>query len=102
MSQKDKQGEINRLLGEKQHLKAEEEALRKIIETVKKQVSALQVEQLEIRNRVPLSRLSPAFFLGEPEKEKEQEEGEAELDLNLLQKIHSGTFAVEQEEVESD
>ena len=54
MSYTDKQSEVNKLLGEKEHLKQEEVALRKVIEAVKKQVSALQVEQLEIKNRVPL------------------------------------------------
>ena len=66
MSYTDKQSEVNKLLGEKEHLKQEEVALRKVIEAVKKQVSALQVEQLEIKNRVPLSRVSPSFFLGQP------------------------------------
>ena len=43
MSYTDKQSEVNKLLGEKEHLKQEEVALRKVIEAVKKQVSALQV-----------------------------------------------------------
>ena len=73
MSQTDKQSEVNRLLGEKEHLKQEEAALRKVIEAVKKQVSALQVEQLEIKNRVPLSRVSPSFFLGQPSSRPAEE-----------------------------
>jgi hypothetical protein len=97
--------QVNRLLGEKEQLRREEQSLRKVIEAVKKQVAALQVEQLEIRNRVPLSRVSPSFFLqpdaGSSKQEDEAEGGQAELNLGLLQQMHRGTFAVEQEE-ESD
>ena len=99
--------QVNRLLGEKEQLRREEQSLRKVIEAVKKQVSALQVEQLEIRNRVPLSRVSPSFFLqpaaGSSKPEEEAEGGQAELNLGLLQQMHRGTFVVEQEqEEESD
>ena len=102
MSQTDKQSEVNRLLGEKEHLKQEEAALRKVIEAVKKQVSALQVEQLEIKNRVPLSRVSPSFFLGQPSSRPAEEvEGQqAELNLEVLNQMHSGTFVVQQEQEE--
>ena len=102
MSQTDKQSEVNRLLGEKEHLKQEEAALRKVIEAVKKQVSALQVEQLEIKNRVPLSRVSPSFFLGQPSSRPAEEvEGQqAELNLEVLNQMHSGTFALQQEQEE--
>ena len=105
MSYTEKQSEVNKLLGEKEHLKQEEVALRKVIEAVKKQVSALQVEQLEIKNRVPLSRVSPCFFLGQgvgrPAEEVDQV-GEAELNLEVLGQMHSGTFAVEEQEEDSD
>ena len=102
MSQTDKQGEVNRLLGEKEHLKQEEAALRKVIEAVKKQVSALQVEQLEIKNRVPLSRVSPSFFLGQTSSRpaEEVEQGQAELNLEVLNQMHSGTFVLQQEQEE--
>ena len=102
MSQTDKQSEVNRLLGEKEHLKQEEAALRKVIEAVKKQVSALQVEQLEIKNRVPLSRVSPSFFLGQPSSRpaEEVEQGQAELNLEVLNQMHSGTFVLQQEQEE--
>ena len=105
MSFTDKQSEVNKLLGEKEHLKQEEVALRKVIEAVKKQVSALQVEQLEIKNRVPLSRVSPSFFLGQPvgrSAEEVEQVGEAELNLEVLGQMHSGTFAVEEQEEDSD
>jgi len=105
MSYTDKQSEVNKLLGEKEHLKQEEVALRKVIEAVKKQVSALQVEQLEIKNRVPLSRVSPSFFLGQPvgrPAEEVEQVGEAELNLEVLGQMHSGTFAVEEQEEDSD
>ena len=104
MSQTDKQSEVNRLLGEKEHLKQEEAALRKVIEAVKKQVSALQVEQLEIKNRVPLSRVSPSFFLGQPSsRPAEEEEGQqAELNLEVLNQMHSGTFVVQQEQEQEE
>ena len=105
MSFTDKQSEVNKLLGEKEHLKQEEVALRKVIEAVKKQVSALQVEQLEIKNRVPLSRVSPSFFLGQPvdrPAEEVEQVGEAELNLEVLGQMHSGTFAVEEQEEDSD
>ena len=102
MSQTDKQSEVNRLLGEKEHLKQEEAALRKVIEAVKKQVSALQVEQLEIKNRVPLSRVSPSFFLGQTSSRpaEEVEQGQAELNLEVLNQMHSGTFVLQQEQEE--
>ena len=105
MSYTDKQSEVNKLLGEKEHLKQEEVALRKVIEAVKKQVSALHVEQLEIKNRVPLSRVSPSFFLGQPvgqPAEEVEQVGEAELNLEVLGQMHSGTFAVEEQEEDSD
>ena len=105
MSYTDKQSEVNKLLGEKEHLKQEEVALRKVIEAVKKQVSALQVEQHEIKNRVPLSRVSPSFFLGQPvgqPAEEVEQVGEAELNLEVLGQMHSGTFAVEEQEEDSD
>jgi len=101
MSQAGRQGEVNRLLGEKEHLKKEEAALRKIIDSVKKQVAALQIEQLEIKNRMPLSRVSPSWLLQPPAEEvQEQEPEQVELNLEVLHQLHSGTFAVEQEEEE--
>jgi len=102
MSLADRQGEVNRLLGEKEHLKKEEAALRKIIDSVKKQVSALQIEQLEIKNRMPLSRVSPSWLLQPPVEElpQEQEAEQVELNLEVLHQLHTGTFAVEQEEEE--
>lgn len=101
MSQAGRQGEVNRLLGEKEHLKKEEAALRKIIDSVKKQVAALQIEQLEIKNRMPLSRVSPSWLLQPPVEEvQEQEPEQVELNLEVLHQLHSGTFAVEQEEEE--
>ena len=100
MSQTEKQSEVNRLLGEKEHLKQEEAALRKVIEAVKKQVSALQVEQLEIKNRVPLSRVSPSFFLGQTSSRPAEEVEQAELNLEVLNQMHSGTFVLQQEQEE--
>ena len=100
MSQTEKQSEVNRLLGGKEHLKQEEAALRKVIEAVKKQVSALQVEQLEIKNRVPLSRVSPSFFLGQTSSRPAEEVEQAELNLEVLNQMHSGTFVLQQEREE--
>ena len=100
MSQNDKQTEVQRLLGEKEHLKQEEAALRKVIEAVKKQVSALQVEQLEIKNRVPLSRVSPSFFLGQTTNKPAEEVEQAELNLEVLNQMHSGTFVLQEQEQE--
>ena len=102
MSQNDKQTEVQRLLGEKEHLKQEETALRKVIEAVKKQVSALQVEQLEIKNRVPLSRVSPSFFLGQTTNRPAEEVEQAELNLEVLNQMHSGTFVLQEQEQEED
>ena len=102
MSQNDKQTEVQRLLGEKEHLKQEEAALRKVIEAVKKQVSALQVEQLEIKNRVPLSRVSPSFFLGQTTNKPAEEVEQAELNLEVLNQMHSGTFVLQEQEQEED
>ena len=102
MSQNDKQTEVQTLLGEKEHLKQEEAALRKVIEAVKKQVSALQVEQLEIKNRVPLSRVSPSFFLGQTTSRPAEEVEQAELNLEVLNQMHSGTFVLQEQEQEED
>ena len=96
MNSTNNQGEVQRLLGEKEQLKKEEQQLRQIIEQVKKQISALQVEQLEVSNRVPLARVSPA------ELGQEQEEQTQELSLEVLNQMVRGTFAVEQEEEEDD
>ena len=102
----DKQAEVNRLQGEKKQLEAEEKSLRQIIESVKKQVSALQVEQLEVKNRAPLSRVSPSYFLGGSKGAEtntiEEETVSADLSLDLLKQIHRGNFVVQSEEEEEE
>ena len=59
MSHNQPNSDVQRLLGEKEHLKKQEEVLRLMIEKVKKQVNAIQVEQLQISSRLPLARISP-------------------------------------------
>ena len=51
--------DVQKLLGEKEHLKKEEETLRHMIEKVKTQINAIQVEQLQISSRLPTARISP-------------------------------------------
>jgi len=92
------QGEVQRLLSEKEQLKREEQQLRKIIEQVKDQVNALEVEQLEVNNRKPLATVSPT----EIEQEQQQQQTQ-ELNLNrVLGQLVSGTYAVDQGEEEED
>jgi len=97
MSNVNSQGEVQRLLGEKEQLKREEQQLRQIIDQVKKQINSLQVEQLEVSNRVPLSRVSPVD-LGLEKKE----ELNHELSLDVLNQMVRGTYVVEQEEEDED
>ena len=103
--------DIQRLLGEKEHLKKEEEALRSMIEKVKKQISAIQVEQLQITSRQPISTfpaLEPVTQTEYKPQKKEELEGPdisiPELDLDILGNLHSRPFARNQgeEEVEEE
>ena len=103
--------DIQRLLGEKEHLKKEEEALRSMIEKVKKQISAIQVEQLQITSRQPITTfpaLEPVTQTEYKPQKKEELEGPdisiPELDLDILGNLHSRPFARNQgdEEVEEE
>lgn len=93
MNNSNTQGDVQRLLGEKEQLKREEQQLRQVIEQVKKQITALQVEQLVISNRVPF-RVSPTE-LGE---EVDEAGTNQELSLDVLNQMVRGTFEVEEEE----
>ena len=49
--------------------------------------------------------MSPSFFLGQPvgrPAEEVEQVVEAELNLEVLGQMHSGTFAVEEQEEDSD
>ena len=88
--------EVQRLLAEKEQLKKEEQQLRRAIDLVKKQINALQVEQLVVSNREPL-RISPV------ELNKNVDETfnpVTDLSLDVLNQIMSGTFVAEEEEDE--
>jgi len=84
--------DINRLLKEKEHLKKEEQQLRLMIEQVKKQLTALQVEQLVVSNRVPL-RVSPTELIQQTEGPSSQE-----LSLDVLSQMARGTYEAEEED----
>jgi len=84
--------DINRLLKEKEHLKKEEQQLRLMIEQVKKQLTALQVEQLVVSNRVPL-RVSPTELIQQTEGPSSQE-----LSLDVLNQMARGTYEAEEED----
>ena len=86
------QGDITRLLREKEQLKKEEQQLMQVIEQVKKQITALQVEKLVVSNRVPL-RVSPTEF-----RQEVEESGNQELSLDVLNQMVRGKFGVEEEE----
>ena len=86
------QGDIQRLLREKEQLKKEEQQLMQVIEQVKKQITALQVEKLVVSNRVPL-RVSPTEF-----RQEVEESGNQELSLDVLNQMVRGKFGVEEEE----
>jgi len=84
--------DIQRLLREKEQLGKEEKQLRQMIEQVKSQITALQVEQLVVSNRVPL-RVSPTEF-----RQQEEESTSQELSLDVLNQMVRGTYEVEEEE----
>jgi len=84
--------DISRLLREKEHLKKEEQQLRLMIEQVKKQLTALQVEQLVVSNRVPL-RVSPTELIQQAEDPSSQE-----LSLDVLNQMARGTYEAEEED----
>lgn len=85
--------DIQRLLREKEQLVKEEKQLKLMIEQVKKQITALQVEQLVVSNRVPL-RVSPTEF----SQQQEEESSNQELSLDVLNQMVRGTYEVEEEE----
>ena len=96
--------EVQRLLGEKEQLKKEEEVLRSMIDKIKKQINALQVEHLQISTKVPATRLSPVEI---PVNKQEtqpmsQENTIPEINLDILGSLNSGAFSVNQEEVEEE
>ena len=99
--------EVQRLLGEKEQLKKEEEVLRSMIDKVKKQINALQVEHLQISTKVPATRLSPVETLPVNKEETQssntgQENTIPEINLDILGSISSGSFLVNQGEVEEE
>ena len=97
--------EVQRLLGEKEQLKKEEEVLRSMIDKVKKQINALQVEHLQISTKVPATRLSPVETIPANKQETQpsntgQENAIPEINLDILG--NSGTLLVNQGEVEEE
>jgi len=99
--------EVQRLLGEKEQLKKEEEVLRSMIDKVKKQINALQVEHLQISTKVPATRLSPVETIPVNKEETQssntgQENTIPEINLDILGSINSGSFLVNQGEVEEE
>ena len=95
---------IQKLLGEKEQLKKEEEVLRSMIDKVKKQVNALQVEQLQIGSRRPLARLSPIETVTtQQDQQLEKTENKIpEINLDILGNLSSRAFSVDQGEVEEE
>ena len=95
---------IQKLLGEKEQLKKEEEVLRSMIDKVKKQVNALQVEQLQIGSRRPLARLSPIETVATEQAQvlEKTENKIPDINLDILGNLTSGTFSVDQGEVEEE
>ena len=99
--------EVQRLLGEKEQLKKEEEVLRSMIDKVKKQINALQVEHLQISTKVPATRLSPVETIPANKQETQpsnagQENAIPEINLDILGSINSGSLLVNQGEVEEE
>jgi len=93
MSASRNQGEIiQKLLAEKEQLRKEEVILRQVIDKVKKQIAALQVEQLVVTNRVPIRNSPPV------QENVEEESFNQELSLDVLNQMMRGTFEVEEEE----
>ena len=76
-----------------------------MIDKVKKQINALQVEHLQISTKVPATRLSPVETIPANKQETQpsntgQENAIPEINLDILG--NSGTFLVNQGEVEEE
>ena len=78
-----------------------------MIDKVKKQINALQVEHLQISTKVPATRLSPVETLIVNKEETQssstgQENTIPEINLDILGSVSSGSFLVNQGEVEEE
>ena len=110
--------EVQSKLGEKKQLQKEEEALKKLIEQIKRQISALQVilivvfrnektiylqvEELEISSRLPVARFTP-FQTSIPTSPPQQTENlipEINLDILGGQPVYQGEVEEEDEDEE--
>ena len=103
--------DVQKLLGEKEQLKKEEEVLRSMIDKVKKQINAAQVEQLQIKSRQPLDTSS--LFLNTAVTKPQEtltiqsssavEETVPEINLDILGNFPTAAaFAADQGEVEEE
>jgi predicted nuclease with TOPRIM domain len=110
MSNQDK---IQKLQAEKNQLKREEKTLRQLVDLVKNQISGLQVEQLEINNRIQLEsgsrsnltrHIPPSFEEKINVETQSREVNKTKLNLGqssqVLDQMMRGTFAIEQDEEE--
>lgn len=109
MSNQDK---IQKLQAEKNQLRKEEKTLRQLVDLVKNQISGLQVEQLEINNRIQLESGGRSNFRHSPPRFEEKinvetqprEVNKTKLNLGqssqVLDQMMRGTFAIEQDEEE--
>ena len=87
--------DVQKLLGEKEHLKKEEETLRHMIEKVKTQINAIQVEQLQVSSRLPVARISPvnqAVVIEDILQQKPQD-NIPEINLDILGSHPSNKFS---------
>ena len=78
-----------------------------MIDKVKKQINALQVEHLQISTKLPPTRLSPVETIPVKKQETQfsvtgQENTVPEINLDILGNISSGSYLVNQGEVEEE
>ena len=71
---------------------------------IKKQINALQVEHLQISTKVPATRLSPVEIpVNKQETQPNSQENTIpEINLDILGSVTSGSFSVNQGEVEEE
>jgi len=72
MSNKVLSREVHKLRLEKIQLERDEEKLKNIIDKVKQQINAIEIEQLELKNRQPLSDNLIQELLNETIQQEEQ------------------------------
>jgi len=88
MSNKVLSREVHKLRLEKIQLERDEDKLKRIIDKVKQQINAIEIEQLELKNRQPLSDNYIQELIGENIQVEEQQPGQ------VLEQMVLGNFDI--------